>query len=55
MDVFAAGDLVVETGKCTFKDASGAVIRTGKYLSLFEKRDGKYVCIRDIYNDDKKR
>jgi uncharacterized protein (TIGR02246 family) len=55
MDVFAAGDLVVETGKSTFKDASGAVLRTGKYMSLFEKRDGKYVCIRDIYNDDKKR
>ena len=54
MDVFAAGDLVVETGKSTFKDASGAVIRTGKYMSLFEKRNGKYVCIRDIYNDDKK-
>ncbi|MBX2891659.1 MAG: nuclear transport factor 2 family protein [Saprospiraceae bacterium] len=54
MDVFAAGDLVVETGKSTFKDVSGAVVRTGKYMSLFEKRDGKYVCIRDIYNDDKK-
>ncbi len=54
MDVFAAGDLVVETGKSTFKDATGAVVRTGKYMSLFEKRNGKYVCIRDIYNEDKK-
>jgi ketosteroid isomerase-like protein len=54
MDVFAAGELVVETGKSTFKDASGAVVRTGKYMSLFEKRNGKYVCIRDIYNEDKK-
>ena len=27
---------------------------TSKYMSLFEKRDGKYICIRDIYNNDKK-
>lgn len=54
MDVFAAGDLVVMAGKSTFKDASGAIVKTGKYMSLFEKCGGKYVCIRDIYNDDKK-
>ncbi len=34
------------------KDASGKVIRTGKYMAIWEKRDGKYICIRDIYNDD---
>jgi len=55
MDIYAAGDLVVETGKSTFKDASGAVVNTGKYISLFEKRNGKYLCIRDCYNDDKKK
>ncbi len=54
VDIFAGGDLVVETGKATHKDPEGTVTRTGKYMSLFEKRDGKYVCIRDIYNDDKK-
>ncbi|MBV6441761.1 MAG: hypothetical protein EPGJADBJ_03450 [Saprospiraceae bacterium] len=54
LDIFAAGDLVVETGKSTFKVASGSVALTGKYMSLFEKRDGKYVCIRDCYNNDKK-
>jgi uncharacterized protein (TIGR02246 family) len=54
VDIFAAGDLVVETGKATDKDADGNVVKTGKYMSLFEKRDGKYVCIRDIYNEDKK-
>lgn len=54
VDIFASGDLVVETGKSTDKDADGNVVKTGKYMSLFEKRDGKYVCIRDIYNDDKK-
>jgi len=54
VDIFAAGDLVVETGKATNKDAYGNVVKTGKYMSLFEKRNGKYVCIRDIYNDDQK-
>ncbi|HAH23705.1 MAG TPA: DUF4440 domain-containing protein [Prolixibacteraceae bacterium] len=54
VDIFASGDLAVETGKATFKDSQGNIIRTGKYMSVFEKRDGKYVCIRDIYNNDKK-
>jgi uncharacterized protein (TIGR02246 family) len=54
VDIFAAGDLVVETGKATNKDAYGNVVKTGKYMSLFEKRNGKYVCIRDIYNEDLK-
>jgi uncharacterized protein (TIGR02246 family) len=55
VDVKASGDLVVEVGKSTTVDSTGAVIRTGKYLSVFEKRDGKYVCIRDAYNDDAKK
>ena len=53
VDIFAAGDLVVETGKATDSDSDGNVVKTGKYMSLFEKRNGKYVCIRDIYNEDK--
>jgi ketosteroid isomerase-like protein len=54
VDLFAAGDLVVETGIATYTDTDGNVTKTAKYMSLFEKRDGKYVCIRDIYNEDKK-
>jgi uncharacterized protein (TIGR02246 family) len=54
VDIFAADNLVVETGKATYKDPDGNVVKTGKYMSLFEKRDGKYVSIRDIYNEDKK-
>jgi ketosteroid isomerase-like protein len=54
VDLFAAGDLVVETGKATYKDPAGNVTKTAKYMSLFEKRNGKYVCIRDMYNEDKK-
>jgi len=54
IDLYASGDLVVETGKATYKDKDGNVVNSGKYMSLFEKRDGKYVCIRDIYNNDQK-
>ncbi len=53
-DIYAAGDLVVETGKGTFKNPSGTAVMTSKYMSLFEKRNGKYLCIRDCYNNDKK-
>jgi len=54
VDIFAAGDLVVETGKATYKDPDGNVKKTAKYMTLFEKRNGKYLAIRDIYNEDKK-
>lgn len=54
VDIFSGGDLVVETGKSTVKDSTGAVIKTGKYMSVFKKVDGKYVCIRDISNMDSK-
>jgi ketosteroid isomerase-like protein len=51
-DVWAAGDMAVETGTWTVTDEGGEVVNKGKYMSLFEKRDGKYVCIRDIWNTD---
>ncbi len=54
VDLFAAGDLVVETGKATYTAADGSFIKSGKYMTLFEKRNGKYIAIRDIYNDDQK-
>ncbi len=54
MDVFGDGDVVTETGKSTIKDASGKVVGTGKYMAVFRKQDGKYLCIREIYNNDSK-
>ena len=53
-DVYAQGNVVTEVGKTFYKDAAGKVSGTGKYMSVFEKRDGKYLCIREIYNKDKK-
>ena len=54
MDVYAAGDVVTEVGKTIFKDATKKVTGAGKYIAVFEKRDGKYLCIRDISNKDSK-
>jgi uncharacterized protein (TIGR02246 family) len=54
LDVYAQGNVVTEVGKTMFKDASGKVTRTGKYVAIFEERDGQYVCIREIFNDDSK-
>lgn len=54
LDVFGDGNTVTEVGKSTRKDASGKVIYTGKYMAIWEMRDGKYVCLRDIANSDAK-
>ena len=54
LDVFGSADQVTEVGKITVKDSTDKVISAGKYIGIFEKRDGKYVCIRDISNDDQK-
>lgn len=53
LDIFGDANTVTETGTTTVKDASGKVTGTGKYLCVFEKRDGKYLVVREIYNNDK--
>jgi uncharacterized protein (TIGR02246 family) len=54
MDVFGSENTATEVGKTTVKDSTGKVTYTGKYMAIWEKRDGKYVCIRDMSNDDVK-
>lgn len=54
LDAFGCENYVTEIGKSTRKDSTGKVIYTGKYMALWEKRDGKWICIRDIGNDDEK-
>jgi ketosteroid isomerase-like protein len=54
LDVFGDQNTVTEVGKTTRIDASGKVISTGKYMAIWEKRDGKYICVRDISNNDSK-
>ena len=54
VEVFGDEKRVTETGTVIAKDATGKVAYTEKYMTLWEKRNGKWVCIRDIYNDDAK-
>ncbi|MBC7572298.1 MAG: nuclear transport factor 2 family protein [Spirosoma sp.] len=51
-DVYGSEKQVTEVGKTTIKDADGTVSYTGKYMAVWEKRNGGYVCIRDISNSD---
>ncbi|MCU0377137.1 MAG: nuclear transport factor 2 family protein [Bacteroidales bacterium] len=46
------GSLVVEIGYYKVVDPSAAVVNSGNYISIFEKRDGRYVCIRDMSTSD---
>ncbi len=46
------GNQVVETGSFRLVDSANAIINTGNYMSLFEKRNGKYVCLRDMSASD---
>lgn len=54
LDVYGNENMVTETGITTIKDATGKVTYTGKYMAVWEKRNGKWLVIRDIYNDDVK-
>ena len=52
LDVYAQGNVATEVGKTMYKDAAGKTTGGGKYIAVYEKRDGKYLCIREIYNKD---
>ena len=50
--VDVSGDLAYEAGTYTVTDASGATVDAGKYIGVFQKRDGKWLYIRDTWNSD---
>jgi ketosteroid isomerase-like protein len=49
-EVFVSNDgiQVVEIGYYKVVDSTNTPINTGNYMSLFEKREGNYYCIRDM-------
>lgn len=49
-EVFPSNDgkQVVEVGYFELLDSASIVINTGNYMTLFEKRNGKYVSVRDM-------
>lgn len=49
------GNQVVELGSYNATDSTNTKSYTGNYMALFEMRDGKYVCTRDISTSDKKK
>lgn len=51
-DVGVSGDLGWESGTFTVTDKSGATVDTGKYVSVFGRKDGKWLILRDIWNSD---
>jgi ketosteroid isomerase-like protein len=42
------GNQVVEIGYFELLDSANIVINTGNYMTLFEKRNGNYVSVRDM-------
>jgi len=48
VDLYADGDLAVEIGSWTEVKPDSTENDKGFYLSVFQKKDGKYSCIRDM-------
>jgi len=46
------GNQVVEFGYFTVVDSTNTTVNSGNYMSLFEKRNGKYACLRDMSASD---
>jgi len=49
-DVFVSndGNQVVEVGYFNLVDSTKSTINSGNYMVLFEKRNGKYVSVREM-------
>ena len=54
-EVFVSNDgaQVVEIGSFTVVDSANHPFNTGNYMTLFEKRDDKYVALRDMSASDR--
>jgi len=46
------GNMVVEIGSFKVVDSVQTPVNTGHYMTLFEKRNGKYVAVRDMSASD---
>jgi ketosteroid isomerase-like protein len=50
--VSSDGNQVVEVGYYKVVDSANTVINAGNYMSLFEKRNGRYYSVRDMSASD---
>ncbi|MDZ4792931.1 MAG: nuclear transport factor 2 family protein [Bacteroidota bacterium] len=48
VDVYAEGNMATEIGSWTKFNKAGTETENGYYMSLFQKSDGKYRCVRDM-------
>lgn len=50
LEIFVTGDgnNVAEVGAYKMVDSAGVILQNGHYFSFFAKRNGKYVCTRDM-------
>ena len=48
----ASGDLGWHAGSFAVLDADGKTVGTGKYSEIWQKKNGKWLIIRDIWNND---
>ncbi len=48
VDLFGEGNMLVEIGSWTQMSPAGAETEKGHYMSYFRKKDGKWVCVRDM-------
>jgi len=48
VNIFAEGDTAIEVGSWVQFNASGKEVDNGNFMSYFQKRNGKYLCVRDM-------
>ncbi|MEO5590819.1 MAG: SgcJ/EcaC family oxidoreductase [Gemmatimonadaceae bacterium] len=51
-DFSVSGDMGWESNTYAVVDKAGKTVETGKYLTVFAKKDGKWSIIRDTWNSD---
>jgi len=51
-DAGVSGDLGWEWGTFTVSDKSDVTVDAGKYVTVYARKDGKWLIIRDIWNSD---
>lgn len=51
-EISVSGDLGYESNSYTITDKAGKQIDAGKYVTVFGRKDGKWMIVRDIWNSD---
>jgi uncharacterized protein (TIGR02246 family) len=51
-DAGVSGDLAWQSGTFKITDKSGAAVDAGKYITVFQRKDGKWMILRDTWNSD---